>query len=165
MDVCLFTDAVAGKTVGGVGLVLVGGSLLAPTFNYEHRHPLPGNMNQTQAELFAILTGLSVLGHTLESHGIKETDVFLRAYTDSKAALHAIATASDQKEKKVRLLCKRIIRLAAGHYFKPPGGGASFEFLSTRARPSEDEGMRRVENLRRAHELSRWAKSMMKSLS
>jgi len=163
--IVLCTDAVCGQKVGGFGYVLYAEPSGQPAIRYEHRHALVPGLSQTQAELYAILAGLDSIGYALSSHGLVPTDVYLTIVTDSKASLHAIAHPDKQKDRKTRLLLKRIIRTVAGVYNSPPGGGAEFKFLSTD--PEEGDTVDTIQQrslLLRAHELSHQARTVFKGL-
>lgn len=163
--ITLCTDAVCGQKVGGFGYVLYAEPSDRPVVRYEHRHALVPGLSQTQAELYAILSGLDAVEFTLTSHGLEPVDVYLTIVTDSKASLHAIAHPDKQKDRKTRLLIKRIIRTVAGKYNSPPGGGAEFKFLSTDMEEGDsNETVQQRNLLLRAHELSHQARTVFKGL-
>lgn len=163
--ISLCTDAVCGQKVGGFGYVLYAEPSGQPAVRYEHRHALVPGLSQTQAELYAILAGLDSIGYALSSHGLVPTDVYLTIVTDSKASLHAIAHPDKQKDRKTRLLLKRIIRTVAGTFNSPPGGGAEFKFLSTDPEEGDSSDTIQQRNLlSRAHELSHQARTVFKGL-
>jgi hypothetical protein len=164
IQVRLFTDAVMAKTgPGGVGFVLLSEEEETP-FYYEHKHPTPDGMTQIEAELYGILSGLESIEHVLFSHGLRAKDVFVNVYTDCRPAIHAIHHANDQDDRLSRLLCKRIIRLMAGKYNDPPGGGAGWHFLSAKKPKVSRENRRFHQHMVRAHELSRGAKAAFRGL-
>jgi ribonuclease HI len=164
IQVRLFTDAVVGKNCpGGVGFVLLSEEEENP-FYYEHKHPIPDGMSQIEGELYGILSGLESIEHVLFSHNLRATDVFMSAYTDCQPALHAIHNAHELDDRLPRILCKRIIRLIAGKYSSPPGGGSGWHFLSAK-RPKVPPKHRRFHaHMLRAHELSRAAKAAFRGL-
>lgn len=164
IQIRLFADAVMGKSgPGGVGIVLLSEKEDDPLY-YEHKHPIPEKMTQTEAELFGILSGLESLECALASHKLAAKDVFLHVYTDCRPALYAIHNAYEQKRKPIRILCKRIIRIITTRYNEPNGGGAAWHFLSAKRQKVTQHQKRLHPHMARAHELSRAAKASFRGL-
>ena len=169
IQVRLFTDAAVGKNCpGGVGFVLLNEEEDTP-FYYEVRHATPDGMTQIEAELYGILSGLEIVEHVIFSHNLRAKSVFVSVYTDCQPALHAINHTNEQKTDVVRILCKRLTRLADSRYGdspddKAPGGGYGWYFLSAKRKKVPPKHRRFHAHMVRAHELSRAAKAAFRGL-